>query len=393
MPMNWKPDVWSELASNKPDVFIKELLVQKPPRANLLTETYLECVSLGFRALSKHKNSQYETQFFQRLTQLMPAMSVLSTKAKYEMERLRFMDADRTPIEFLAWYTALKGHFNPAKTMDYHGWLLTLRKPTYDPHDAHPYFSLDNAPEWAAGYVRIQRGGSPTDLLSWLGQAPVGQSLGVLNAMFSLHREENPGWLNQCALAVLARTADIHKEASVYDALTAVRYAWRQPSASPQLDDAIVAMMRDQPEGMSFMSHAWFGGHYGEESYTSMLSWWDRQTPTERGDILHRWLASPTSWNGLTKEVPKEKKPGMALDLFSAAPVELLNSQAKAIVQTAPIEDTQVRQCLSKFIPVLLSAELMVDPDKIKPYLLHSWDVLHAKTEGISVEGLLDFEP
>lgn len=392
MSMNWKADTWAELAANNPENFIKEMAVQKPPRANLLTKTYLECVRQGFDALAKHKNPQYETRFFQALSNLMPPDRSMDNSVKYDVDRMRYLDAKRTPVEFLTWYTALKNHFNPARTIDYHGWLLNLRKPTYDPDNDHAYFSTVNAPAWAASYVTIQRGGSSKDMLSWMRTAPINDSLRVFNAACSLHIEQKPLWLQQCALTLLSRTEDMHREATVYDAITAIRNAWTHPT--PESDAATKTILTTQPEGLSLLSHAWFGGHYAKDSYTVMLEWWGRLSPPDRGLMLHRWLSpKTTNWSVLTKEGPKENKPGNALEMFSLLPVELPTAKAKEIVAAAPLEDAQVRQHLSKFIPVLLSAELMVDPANIKSYVLQSWDMLHAKTSDISVEGLFDFEP
>ena len=390
MSMNWKPDVWATLAQERPDIFLKELSLQRTPSASLFTKTYLQCAIQGFRALSKHQNTQYEETFFIEMAKRLPHEDAQRPE-KFEVGSIQHLHTDRTPVECLLWRDALAKRLNPAEKLNFHGWLLELRKPSYESDNYHDHFSLKNAPVWAAAYTKIQRGKSADDLLAWLADAPIAQSLGVLNAAGSLHAEEKPMWLTRGLEVVFSRPVRMHQEGTVYDIVCAMSHAWNAPSA--RLDGAVVEMVCAQEKGLSMMGHAWFGGHYVNKRYTLMLDWWVRQSPQERGLVLHHWLVKGSQWDSLCKEDTHEKKPGLALDMFTRLPVDLPSELAKEIVASAPFERMLARTHLARVIPAIHAAELTVEPKDFKSYLLNSWDMLHEKGPILSIDGLLDLQP
>lgn len=390
MPLMWKPEVWAKLAQSKPDTFLRELAEMRSPSASLFTKTYIQCAVQGFRGLRRHDNWQYEAAFFQELAKRLPHEEAKKAE-KYDIGSIQHLDIKRAPIEYLLWQDALHKRLNPAKKLDYHAWLLQLRKPGYDPLNEHARFSLVNAPEWASGYTDIQRGKTSNTLRAWLLAAPIAECLGVVNAAGSLHGDEKPLWLTHCLETVLSRKDDMLREASVYDTMSAMTYAWKMPS--PALDAAIVDLACDQPKGMSILTHAWFGGHYGREPYTPMLDWWTRQTPTNRGAMLHRWLGEGSNWESLSKEAPHDLKPGLALDMFTRDPIDISPALSRDIVIVAPFENPTVRAFLPRVIPAMHGAELVSEPKNFKPYLLQVWDTFHEMQSPLSVDGLLDFEP
>lgn len=391
MPLNWKPDVWAKLAEEKPAIFLKELAAIRNPSASLFTKTYVQCVLQGFRGLQKHQNWQYETTFFQEMAKRLPNVDAKPPE-KYDVGTTRNISAKLTPIEFLQWRDAFVKRVSPSEKFSHHAWLLELRRPSYDFDGAHARFSLANAPEWASAYVEIQRGSVFSSRLQhFLSTAPIEECIGIVNAAGSLHEKENPTWFRHCLDTVLSRTQDMHTSVSVHEMLNAMQYAWKTPS--PQLDSSLVRLVQEQPRGMSMLTHAWFGSHYGREPYTPMLDWWQRQTPSDRGTMLHRWFSDNTNWESFRKEELNEKKPGLALDMFTRDPIDLPSHKARDIVQVAPFESQNVRTFLARIIPALHAAELTVEPKEFKSYLLNAWDMLHAKAPELSIDGLLYLEP
>ena len=392
MPINWKPDAWAKLAASNPQAFLDELATLHKPSASLFTKTYIDCAVQGFRALEKHQNTKYEATFFLELAKRLPHADA-KKPGQYELGGIKNIRCERAPVEFLLWSDAATKKVNPAEKINYHSWLLKLQKPRWasDEHQ-HQRFSLENAPEWAAGYTEIQRGGTSSNLRQWLASAPIADCLGVVNAAGSLHGVEKPAWLTHCLDTVLARSLTVYEGASVYETMSAIKNAWKMPSAST--DAKVVNLIREQPKGMSLLTHSWFGSHYGDDPYAPMLDWWSRQTPKDRGLMLHRWLSSESqTWDSLSKEEPNEKKPGTALDMFTRDAIDLPPSLGRDIVAVAPFEKPVVRTFLARVIPAIHAAELTVEPKEFKSYLLNAWDTLHEKTASLSIDGLLDLEP
>lgn len=391
MPLTWKPDVWAKLAEEKPDIFLKELSAIRNPSASLFTKTYMQCVIHGFRALQKHQNRQYETTFFQEMAKRLPNVDAKPPE-RYDMGATKNISPRLTPVEYLQWQNAVVSRVSPATKFNYHEWLLELRRPSYDFDNSYQQFSVANAPEWAAAYVEIQRGNPFSSRLNtFLRKAPIQECIGVVNAAGSLHEKEKPLWLQHCLDTVLGRTQEMHASVSVHEMLTAMQNAWKAPSA--QLDASVRNLVLEQPKGMSMLTHAWFGSHYGREPYTPMLEWWARQTSSDRGQLLHKWLSESSNWESFRKEVGTDKKPGLGLDMFTRDPIEWSNAQARDIVMLAPFETQHVRTFLARIIPAIHAAELTVEPKDFKSYLLNAWDALHEKAQALSIDGLLDLEP
>lgn len=395
MPIKWKPDTWAMLAQSSPDVFLKELRTQRNPSASLFGDTYLQCISESFRELKKHKNPQHEITFFLELAKLLPHENAVSPTT-YKMDKVRNLDTQHAPIEYLLWLDALKKRLNPAAALDFHAWLLQLKKPSYEADHWHDHFSLVNAPEWAAAYVKIQREGIlPLKFRDWLCSAPINECLALLQAAGSIHAKEKPIWLTRGLEFIFSNRKDeLHNGASVFSTTYSMTTAWLMPS--PSLDAAIVTFVLEQPSTtMSFLTRSWFGGYARNryETHAPMREWWSRQTPEDRGFMLHKWFGDRASWLNLTTEVPQRDLSGVALDLFTREPIVLAPSLARDIVSTAQLEHANVRAFLSRIIPALYVIELTVEPDEIKTQLLQLWDSLHESIPAASIDGLLDFEP
>lgn len=388
MSLAWKPEVWAKMARETPVAFFKELASQRPPTANLFTTTYLQCVIQGFRALSIHKNTQYEAQFFIEMLTRLPHADAQKPH-KFDLDFIKNMTIDRAPIECLLWNDALMQRLNPKATIDFFTWILQLRMPTYDPENHYSNVSLKNSPEWASAYINIQRGASSSKLRNWMSTASVDKCLGVVNAIGFLHAKEKPAWLSNALNAVLSRVDDAHANGRIFDITTALHYAWQCPT--PELDATIVRFILAKPDAMSFLARGWFG-NWGEHK-PEIHEWWSRQTPACRGSMLADWLGNSSSWTSLFGEVLDTHTPLTALDVFTKYPVELTSALAHKIVLAAPLEKETIRACLARIIPAIYVAELAVSPEVCKSYLLSMWDTLNKKELVLSIDGLLDLEP
>ena len=283
--MNWKPDQWEDLAASNPDIFLKELQGLNAPNASLFTSTYLECAVGGFRGLSKYKNVDYDTLFFETMALRMPHVNA-KPPSNMQLDRVRYMDAKCSPIEHLLWLDALEEGLKPSERLHCHRWLLALRKSKYD--DKSTTFSLKNAPPWAAAYARIQQGQTyVVELGQWLESSPVKDTLEFLNAACSLHMDEKPTWLIYGLNIVLSRAQDLYSSLRISDVTQAIASAWKMPS--PALDASIEYLIINQPIGMSLMTYSWLGP-FTENPYQPMLNWWSRLSAEAKGSIVHRWL-------------------------------------------------------------------------------------------------------
>ena len=394
MPLNWKPDAWAKLAQEEPETFLEQLKQLGSPRSSLFTKTYLECVAQGFRALNKHQNTKYEETFFLEMAKRLPHENAHHPEIHaFEWGTVQSLQTDRTPIEFLLWHTAVAKHTYSKQTVNVHNWLLQLKKPNYDPAQLHASFSLNNAPEWAAAYTIVQRGGSSRRLLQWLADVPIQESLQFFAAAGSLHAKEKPQWLVQCLETVLSHTQILHNDVRAYDILPALYHAWAL--ATLRLDALVEHYVCGaQPKSVSILDSVWFGTHYNShEKCQSMLDWWSRQTPSSRGHILHRWWTGMIRWENWTDEDVGNKKPGIALDIFTSYPVEMPHALARDLIQCAPIQNDKVRRYLARIVPAIHAAELVMEPKDIRAHLLKSWDAVHGDSFVLSIAGLLDFEP
>lgn len=389
MPLNWKKDDWSDMARNDPAGFIQALQAMRPPTAKLFVDTYLHCVLDGFRALNIHANSAYETQFFEALSKLLPHKEAKQPD-KYLVSRLSSMDVKRAPVAFLLWEEALQKNGNGVSKRNHHGWILKL-SPRYW-YDAKKYneFPLDNAPVWASAYVRAHRGESAAPLLQWLRTAPLQESMPVVSAIAVMDKDNPPPWIARGLEATLERADDIFQSGLIHETIGVLSTALSSPT--PASDQAMLRLMREQPKGMSYMTHAWFGVFHRDGHHDNMVQWWNRLNPCERGDVLHRWLGDRSTWESLLKEPPKSDRPGVALDMFTRGDIELGLDRARALVEVAPLVAAAL-PFVARLVPALHVAQLMVDPNGLRSYMLEHWDKLHAKAPSLSVEGLLDFEP
>lgn len=389
MPLNWKKDDWSEMATNDPAGFIHALQTMRPPSAKLFVDTYLHCVLDGFRALNRHENATYETQFFEALSRILPHKEAKQPD-KYLLGRLAYMETKRAPVAFLLWEEALKKNGHSATKRNYHGWILKLSPKYWYETEKYNAFPLDNAPVWASAYVRAHRGESPTPLLQWLRTAPLQESMPVVSAIAVLDKDNPPAWIAQGLAATLERANDIYQSGLIHETVGVLSTALDTPT--PASDEAILRLMRDQPSGMSFMTHAWFGVFHQKGHHDNMLQWWNRLEPSERGDVLNRWLGDRNTWESLLKETPKSDRPGLALDMFTRGDIELGRERARSLVDIAPFVSSAL-PFLARLVPALHAAQLVVDPAELRKYMLEQWDKLHEHAPSLSVEGLLDMEP
>ena len=280
MPLNWKKDEWSEMAKNDPAKFIQELQSMRAPSAKLFGDTYLLCAMEGFRALNSHANALYETQFFEALTRILPHREAKQPD-KYTVSRLSYMETTRVPIAFLQWEEALRKNGHGVAKRDYHGWILKLRPKYWYDKENYKAFSLDNAPVWASAYVKAHRGESPFPLLQWLKTAPLQEGMPVISAIAAMEKETPPPWLARGLEAILERTDDIFQSGLIHETIGVLSTALASPT--PASDQAILRLMREQPKGMSYMTHAWLGVFHRDGHHNNMLDWWNRLASAERG--------------------------------------------------------------------------------------------------------------
>lgn len=389
MPLNWKKDEWSEMAKNDPAKFIQELQSMRAPSAKLFVDTYLHCAMEGFRALNSHANALYETQFFEALTRILPHREAKQPD-KYTVSRLSYMETKRVPIAFLQWEEALRKNGHGVAKRDYHGWILKLRPKYWYDKENYKAFSLDNAPVWASAYVKAHRGESPFPLLQWLKTAPLQEGMPVISAIAAMEKETPPPWLARGLEAILERTDDIFQSGLIHETIGVLSTALASPT--PASDQAILRLMREQPKGMSYMTHAWLGVFHRDGHHNNMLDWWNRLASAERGDVLHRWLGDSTSWEGLLKEVAKPDRPGLALDIFTRGDIALGVERARSLLEVAPLVKGAT-PFVARLVPALHVAQLVVDPADLRAYMLDNWDKLHEQVPSLNMEGLLDFEP
>lgn len=381
MPLNWNLKVWETFVSEDPDVFIKALKCAKLPPPSIHFETYLLCVSAGLKGLRDNNRLDLEPLYFTTLQDKLSDQGMMGTGDVLDpFERLR---SNTAPIEYLNWRRNVKSKILGQHNTDYFTSFLYLQQSSFK-HNQHAAFSLEHAPEWAAGFVEMQRGNSAR-LMHWMASTSISEACRAFNALsFFWMKMKHPPWFVSVTENILSRHSEMYKGAHPSDACKVILSALEMKNASVQIK--IAGLFQHQTHEMHMLTHLLCGHHAIAQSEfeNRFQQWWHGIHSQERARVIHGWFTNERAKPFVLKYI--EKSTDLLSTLFTREHVDFSSAHALDIISLSPLEKTATRHFLSSIIPAIAVVEALVEkPEDIKNYLLLHWNNLQAPIATLTI--------